>query len=157
MSVELGHRPPGLFSVMVDPSSSSHTVPLGPKTSRRNFSSEELRTRSVPDYSDDSRAESGSEQGISSSWFSQPLREQVVSSPCSSWRSRGVPGVGEGTRPRAHNEEPENSQDFCFQGQCSSISPSQHTMSTLHFTLVETENPDRKVSFSQDHMSGRSR
>lgn len=114
MSVELGHRPFGLFSVMVDPSSSSRTVPLGPKTSRENFRSEELRTRRVPDYSDYSRAESGSEQGISSSRFSQPLREQVVSSPCSSWRGQGIPEVGEGTRPRAHNEEPENSQDFAF-------------------------------------------
>ena len=66
-------------------------------------------------------------------------------------------GWGRGLGQGLTVEEPGNSEDFCFQGQCSSISPSQHAMFTPQFTLVETENPDRKVSFSQDPMSGKSR
>lgn len=41
-----------------------------------------------------------------------------------------------------------------FQGQHSSILFPQHATPTLYFTYVETQNPDQKVDFSQDHMSG---
>lgn len=65
--------------------------------------------------------------------------------------TQGAKDVAKGTQWRAGN----NAQDFCLQSH-TSIS-SQHALPALHFTQVETENPDQKVNFSQAYMAGRNR